>query len=70
MIEAPKREHTEAWSTGGIMGTILRKGNSKVTASMLVMGLGQLLCRQWGKGLLFREVQLGYLTYLATVLCR
>ena len=52
------------------MGTILRKGNGKVTASMLVMGLGQLLYRQWGKGLLFREVQLGYLTYLATVLCR
>lgn len=70
MIEAPKREHTKAWSTGGIMGTILRKGNGKVTASMQVMGLGQLLCRQWGKGLLFREVQLGYLTYLATVLCR
>ena len=49
------------------MGTILRKGNGKVTASMLVMGLGQLLYRQWGKGLLFLGVQLGYLTYLVTI---
>ena len=49
------------------MGKILRAGNSRVTASILVMGLGQLLYRQWGKGLLFLAVQLGYIYYLVTI---
>ena len=49
------------------MGKLLRTANSRVTASMLVMGLGQLLYRQWGKGVLFLTVQLGYISYLVTV---
>ena len=49
------------------MGKILRADNSRVTASLLVMGLGQLLYRQWGKGLLFLAVQLGYIYYLVTI---
>ncbi len=47
--------------------TFLHTANSKVTASMLVMGLGQLLYRQWGKGILFLSVQVGYLYYLMTI---
>ena len=31
---------------------ILTQGNGKVAASMCVMGLGQLLYRQWAKGIL------------------
>ena len=49
------------------MRELLRKGNRRVTASMLVMGLGQLLYKQWGKGLLFLAVQIGYLYYLVTI---
>ena len=46
---------------------LLRNANGKVTASMLVMGLGQLLYKQWGKGLMFLAVQLGYFYYLITI---
>ena len=49
------------------MKRLLRNANGKVTASMLVMGLGQLLYKQWGKGLMFLAVQLGYLYYLITI---
>lgn len=49
------------------MGKLLQTANSRVSASMLVMGMGQLLYRQWGKGLLFLAVQLGYLYYLVTI---
>lgn len=49
------------------MGELLRKANGKVSASMLVMGLGQLLYKQWGKGVLFLGVQLGYIYYLVTI---
>lgn len=49
------------------MKKLLRNANGKVTASMLVMGLGQLLYKQWGKGLMFLAVQLGYLYYLITI---
>ena len=49
------------------MRKLLQTANSRVTASMLVMGLGQLLYRQWGKGLLFLSVQLGYICYLVTI---
>ncbi len=34
-------------------GEILSQGNGKVIASMCVMGLGQLLYKQWAKGALF-----------------
>lgn len=49
------------------MRKLLQTANSRVTASMLVMGLGQLLYKQWGKGLLFLAVQLGYIYYLFTI---
>lgn len=49
------------------MGEIFRKASGKVRASMLIMGLGQLLYRQWGKGLMFLAIQLGYLYYLITI---
>ncbi len=49
------------------MRELFRKANKKVTASMLVMGLGQLMYRQWGKGLLYLAVQLGYVYYLVTI---
>ena len=52
------------------MRELLRRGNRRVTASMLVMGLGQLLYKQWGKGLMFLAVQLGYLYYLVTICAR
>lgn len=49
------------------MGELFRKAKGKVRASMLVMGLGQLLYRQWGKGLMYLAIQLGYLYYLVTI---
>ena len=49
------------------MRKLLQTANSRVTASMLVMGLGQLLYKQWGKGLMFLAVQLGYIYYLVTI---
>lgn len=49
------------------MRKLLQNANSRVTASMLIMGLGQLRYKQWGKGLLFLAVQLGYIYYLITI---
>jgi len=49
------------------MRQLLRSANGRVTASMLLMGLGQMLYGQWAKGLLFLSVQLGYLFYLVTI---
>ena len=49
------------------MRKLLQTANSRVTASMLVMGMGQLLYKQWGKGLMFLAVQLGYIYYLVTI---
>lgn len=49
------------------MGERLKRVNGKATASMLVMGLGQFLYKQWGKGFLFLSVQLGYIYYLVTI---
>ncbi len=42
---------------------ILTQGNGKVAASMVVMGLGQLLYRQWAKGILYLLAQLAFLAY-------
>lgn len=42
---------------------ILSKCNGKVKASMLLMGLGQLLYKQWTKGALFLMLQLGFIFY-------
>ena len=49
------------------MKKLLRNANGKVTASTLVMGLGQFLYKQWGKGVMFLAVQLGYIYYLITI---
>ena len=42
---------------------ILSQGNGKVTASMLVMGLGQLMYKQWAKGFMYLFVQAAFLVY-------
>lgn len=42
---------------------ILSQGNGKVTASMVVMGLGQLLYKQWVKGFMFLFIQIAFLVY-------
>ena len=42
---------------------ILYEGNGKVRASMLIMGLGQLMYRQWAKGILYMLVQVAFLAY-------
>ena len=42
---------------------ILSQGNGKVSASMMVMGLGQLLYRQWVKGFMFLFIQLAFVAY-------
>ncbi len=49
------------------MRELMKNANGRVTASMLVMGLGQLCYRQWGKGFLYLAVQIGYIFYLVTV---
>ncbi len=49
------------------MGELIKRAKGNVTASMLVMGLGQMRYRQWGKGLLFLAVQIGYVYYLVTI---
>ncbi len=42
---------------------ILTQGNGKVCASMAVMGLGQLIYRQWVKGFMFLFIQLAFIAY-------
>ncbi len=42
---------------------ILTQGNGKVSASMCIMGLGQLLYRQWGKGITYLLAQIAFLAY-------
>lgn len=49
------------------MHDLLMHANSNVTASMLIMGWGQFRYRQWGKGLMFLAIQLGYVFYLITI---
>ena len=43
---------------------ILRRGNLRVACSMCVMGTGQMLYRQWTKGILYLLVQAGFIAYL------
>lgn len=43
---------------------ILTQGNGKVTASMIVMGLGQLLYKQWAKGIMFLFIQIAFIAYV------
>lgn len=42
---------------------ILTQGNGKVCASMCVMGLGQLLYKQWVKGALFLMVEIAFILF-------
>lgn len=43
---------------------ILTQGNGKVSASMFVMGLGQLLYKQWAKGIMFLFIQIMFIVYM------
>lgn len=49
------------------MRDLFQNADGKVRASMLVMGLGQLMYRQCGKGLMYLAIQLGYIYYLVTM---
>ena len=42
---------------------IITQGNGKVSASMIVMGLGQLLYKQWAKGFMFLFIQIAFVVY-------
>jgi hypothetical protein len=39
------------------LSEICKRGNDKVACSALVMGLGQLLYKQWAKGFLYLLIQ-------------
>lgn len=43
---------------------LVKSGNGKVTASMCLMGLGQMMYKQWGKGILYLLIQIAYILYL------
>ena len=43
---------------------ILTQGNGKVSASMCIMGLGQLLYKQWAKGIMFLFIQIMFIVYM------
>ncbi|HRF70564.1 MAG TPA: hypothetical protein PKV66_03960, partial [Candidatus Pelethenecus sp.] len=43
---------------------ILTQGNGKVSASMVVMGLGQLMYKQWIKGFMFLFIQIMFIVYI------
>lgn len=45
---------------------IITQGNIKVGASMCIMGLGQLLYKQWTKGTLFILLQIAFIAYFIT----
>ena len=42
---------------------IITQGNGRVSASMIVMGLGQLLYRQWAKGFMFLFIHAAFIVY-------
>ena len=42
---------------------IMTQGNGKVAASMIVMGLGQLIYKQWVKGFMFLFIQAAFIVY-------
>lgn len=42
---------------------IIQQGNGKVAASMIIMGLGQLLYKQWAKGCMFLFIQVAFIVY-------
>lgn len=49
------------WSS---FAEILKKGNFRVACSMLIMGTGQMMYRQWAKGILYLLVQAAFVVYL------
>lgn len=42
---------------------ILTQGNGKVCASMIIMGSGQLMYKQWAKGIMFLMLQIAFIVY-------
>ncbi len=42
---------------------IIKQGNGKVSASMIVMGLGQMLYKQWAKGFMYLFIQIAFIVY-------
>ena len=44
---------------------IIRNGNTNVFASALCMGVGQLMYKQWVKGILFLLMQIGFVAFFA-----
>ena len=44
---------------------IVRNGNNRVFASALCMGVGQLMYKQWVKGILFLLMQIGFVAFFA-----
>ena len=44
---------------------IIRNGNTRVFASALCMGVGQLMYKQWVKGILFLLIQIGFVAFFA-----
>lgn len=44
---------------------IIRNGNTQVFASALCMGVGQLMYKQWVKGILFLLMQIGFVAFFA-----
>ena len=44
---------------------IIRNGNNRVFASALCMGVGQLMYKQWVKGILFLLMQIGFIAFFA-----
>jgi arabinogalactan oligomer/maltooligosaccharide transport system permease protein len=44
---------------------IIRNGNNRVFASALCMGVGQLMYKQWVKGILFLLMQIGFVAFFA-----
>ncbi len=42
---------------------IITQGNGNVSASMIVMGLGQLMYKQWVKGFMFLFIQIAFIAY-------
>ena len=43
---------------------IITQGNGNVSASMIIMGLGQLLYKQWAKGVMFLFIQIAFIVYM------
>lgn len=49
------------------MNEIITRGNGKVLASALLMGLGQLLYKQWAKGILYLLAEVAFVFYIIKI---